>query len=741
MHKEDRSLISRTLDLLEFLQSHGMDLDHLAENAEQLSSLPDSQNIQLAWEAIRFMDEMPGGFLIYYAEGNEEIIYANKALLRIFQCTTMEEFRLLTGNSFRGLVHPEDLEEVEKSIALQIADSQYDLDYVEYRACRKDGTIAWIEDYGHFIQTPSTGGIFYVFLNDTTEKRNRILADRARLIQEKNEKERMLQNLILRHDQERAQINQEYLQHLEIIEGLSINYDSIFYADLDKNQLLPYRLSDRSQRIFDEKYQARPYDASIAEYRDTWVHPEDRALFAQITTPARVREELSGCSTYSFNYRILQGDTPRYVQLRIVNVEPEEHISQVIMGFRNVDEELQQEMEQRQMLMEALDNANLAIVAKNTFLSNISHDMRTPLNAIFGFTTLAKQNLPDPGVARIYLDRIETSSRQLLDMISKVLELSQTESEEAHAEELECDLCEAVQAVYDFMQPQAEEKHIDFRLDCSTVRHKLVYSDPEKIKQMLLYLANNAVTYTAPGGKVSITAAEQGELPNQYSVFQLMISDTGTGISEEFLERIFEPFARERNTTLSGIHGIGLGLTIAKNIVDLLGGTIDVQSAVGEGSTFTITLQLRVHPILCTTCKDDEDFHAEGMKLLLVEDNELNREIETELLQEAGLTIETAADGQIAVEKVSRSAPGDFDLILMDIQMPVMDGWTASKAIRSLENPALAGIPIIALSANVFASDIRKSAECGIDAHLPKPMDISTLLKTMAEVARKRKTP
>ena len=739
MHKEDRSLISRTLDLLEFLQHHGMDLDHLAENSETLSSLPNALDIQLALEAIRFMDEMPGGFLIYRAEGREEIIYANKALLRIFQCAAMEEFRSLTGNSFQGLVHPEDLDEVEQSIARQIADSQYDLDYVEYRACRKDGAVIWIEDYGHFIQTPSAGGIFYVFLNDTTEKRNRILADRAMLIQEKIEKERLLRSLILRHDQERARSNQEYLRHLEIIEALSISYDSIFYADLDQNQLLPYRLSSRGQSILGEKYQTRPFDLSIAEYRDTWVHPEDRALFTQVTSPAHIQAELSAKTTYYVNYRVLNGDVLQYLQLHMVNVDQGDHVSQVVMGFRRVDEELQREMERRQVLSEALDNANLAIVAKNTFLSNISHEMRTPLNAIFGFTTLAKQNLQDPAAARAYLDRVETSSRQLLDMISKVLDLSQTKSEEAHLEEHECDLCEAIQEIYDFMQPQAEEKHIDFQLDCSAIRHRLVCTDVEKIKQMLMYLTNNAVTYTGAGGRVSITAAEPGTLPNQYGVFQLIISDTGSGISEEFLERVFEPFVRERNTTLSGIHGIGLGLTLAKNIVDLLGGSIDVQSSVGQGSTFTITLQMRLSPTSYTADPSEEEFQAAGMKILLVEDNELNQEIETELLQEAGFLIEGAADGQIALDKVSHSSPGDFDLILMDIQMPVMDGWTASRAIRSLENPALAGIPIIALSANVFASDIRKSAECGIDAHLPKPMDISILLNTIEEVVRKRK--
>ena len=230
---------------------------------------------------------------------------------------------------------------------------------------------------------------------------------------------------------------------------------------------------------------------------------------------------------------------------------------------------------------------------------------------------------------------------------------------------------------------------------------------------------------------------------NHYATYQIVIKDTGIGISEEFLERIFEPFVREKNTTLSGIHGVGLGLSIAKNIVDMLGGTIKAQSVVGEGSTFTVTLRLRM-------CADAAQTAAEapgpvsavklsGQRILLVEDNELNLEIETAILQEQGFFIESAENGSIAVEKVKHSRPGDFDLVLMDIQMPVMNGWQAAKAIRELDDPALANIPIIAFSANVFERDIRMSMESGMNAHLTKPIDIPLLLKTFTEILQGEK--
>lgn len=701
--------------ILDLLHPNNIDiLDCLAEAEQQASLLPDSPQIQTAIEMIRFMDEVPAGFLIYRADEDEQIVYANTELLRMFQCDSIAEFRTLTGNSFRGLVHPNDLETVEQRIRAQITSRQYDLDCVEYRAHRKDGSLFWIEDYGHFIQDETVGGIFYVFLCDSTEKRNRLHGEQANL-------------------------NQEHLRQLEAIESLSINYDTILYADLDKNQLRPYRLGPRSENIFDVTQQAQAFDVCFANYLNTWVHPEDHALFSQAVTPDHIRKELEKNANYYLNYRILSGDELQYVQMRIVNVGHDSPVSQIVLGFRSVDEEVRREMEHRQALAEALENANLANIARNTFLSNVSHDMRTPLNAIFGFTALAKRNVHDTDAVQSYLEHIETSSHQLLDLINKVLELSHSESGKAHIAEVECSLSKTIQEVYDFLAPQAEEKEIDFTINCSGIRHHDVYSDPERLNQLALYLVNNAVTYTQPGGRVSITVSEQEELPNQYAVFQLVVADTGIGISQEFLGQIFEPFSREKNTTLSGIHGIGLGLSIAKNIVEMMDGTIDIQSEVGKGSVFTITLHLRLcSKSLPETFQETSDSQTRPLTILLVEDNEINLEIETELLQEMGFLIEPATDGSIAVEKMSHSFPGEFDLILMDIQMPVMDGWSAAVAIRKLDNPALARIPIIALSANVFEDDIRKSLESGIDAHLPKPMDLNLLLTTIERIRKKR---
>ena len=668
-----------------------------------LLSLPENEVSKI----IKFMDEMPGGFFIYHADGDEQIIYANAALLRIFQCSTMDEFKELTGNSFRGMVHHDDLEAVEKSINEQISNSQYNLDYVEYRIVRKDGTIRWLEDYGHFIHSESAGDIFYVFVGDATEKKN-----------------------------QQKLISQEYLRRLEVIKGLSVNYESILYVDLEKDEVLPYRLSARTKRQFGRELRARKYLDFITSYINTWVHPEDRQMLSQSVSLPYIRAKLLRAKSYSINYRILTGEESTYLQLRIVNVSNSRHISQIIMGYRGIDEDIQREMEQKKMLEEALHSANLAIAAKQTFLSNISHDMRTPLNAILGYTALAKEYISDSNTVLDYLSKIDTSGRQLLDFIEKVLDVTWTESNDTRISETECSLTAIIQDIYNSFRQKAEEKNIHFSTDLSALTHYDVYGDPEKISHLLRNLVSNAINFTNPGGIVSIAATETKNLASSYATFQFIIKDNGIGISKDFQESLFEPFEREKNTTISGISGSGLGLAIAKNLVDLMGGSIHVDSTVGCGSTFTVTLRLPIQdqPLSADSATEDILTQLLNQKILLVEDNEINLEIETELLSGLGLIIDTAENGKDAIEKVAGSTPNEYSLILMDIQMPIMDGWQAAKAIRELDNPALARIPIIALSANAFESDKRASIESGMNAHLPKPLDIPYLLETVAKI-------
>ncbi len=681
--KINHHFIESILELLYVLKNHEISMEQFMEEgvALPLHEWMDRQNLQTANAVIRFMDEMPGGFLIYRADGEEEIIYANRALLRMFQCDSLQEFLDMTGCSFRGLVYPEDLEEVEQSIWEQISASRYDLDYVEYRIARKDGSIRWIEDFGHFVHTEESGDIFYVFLSDATEKRERRMEERAKLVWEKRQNEQKIKKLTEEYDKERKLINQEYLRRLEVIEGLSVNYESILYADLEEQ------------------------------------------------------------NTYYINYRIQCRGETRFIQLRLVNVGAPEQISQIVLGSRLVDEEIRQELEKKAVLEEALNNANLAIRAKNSFLSNMSHDMRTPLNALFGYMNLAQKNIQDGELVSHYLDKMEGSGRRLLDLIDKVLELSWTEANDIELTETESDLTVMLGEIQDTILSSAQRKRISYSLDTSGLIHSVVYVDQERLKQALLHLLSNAVEYTQNYGKVSMQVTETEQLPNHYAVYQFIVQDTGIGIGGDFLEHLFEPFEREKNTTFSGIHGTGLGLTIAKNNIERMGGSIAVNSVVDVGSTFTVTLRLRIRDKISSPDKDIEDIlrRLRRQKILLVEDNEINREIETEILEELDFCIETAENGQIAVDRIRASEPGEYGLVLMDIQMPVMDGWEAAKSIRKLEDRELSRIPIIALSADAFESDKRRSMDSGMNSHLTKPMDVPLLLETIVEVCSSEK--
>lgn len=694
------------------------------------------QDAHAAYHLKHFADIMPGGFFIYRADEEETLIYANEAMLRIFQCDTVQEFREMTGNSFRGIVHPDDLEAVEESIREQIAHSQYDLDYVEYRIIRKDGGVRWLDDYGHFVHSETVGDVFYVFVGDATEKKERQIEKLETWFSEKLKKEQELQAQLDKYDKEMKVIHQEHLIRLEMIEGLSVDYESIFYVDLDKDRIKAYRVSERFQKQFSEHCAVRTFTGFDADYIAEWVYPEDRELLKGISDPAYIRREFerSGNRNFHLNFRVYGNhhDT-KYIQLRVVNVGSEESVSQVIFGYRNMDEEMIGEMQQKKLLKEALDEANLANNAKNLFLTNMSHDIRTPMNAIVGFTELARKHIQNQEKVANYLDMISTSSEQLLQLLNDVLEISRLESGAVNIEEEECSLMDIAHQVQMSILPKAAEKNITLSLDISNLKHDSVRADKGRLSQILTYLTDNAVKYTGADGRVTIVVIEkeQGGAQDDLVTYQFAIEDNGIGISEEFMSTLFEPFEREKNTTLSGIHGTGLGLTITKKLVDIIGGRIEVFSTAGEGSRFIVTLPLRLQESsgYFGTVEESVPQFSTAKRILIVDDNEINLEIEYEVLKDAGFLVDTAEDGSIAVEKIKQSKPGDYDLILMDIQMPIMDGYRATRAIREMKNPALAGIPIIAVSANAFEEDKRMAMESGMNAHLAKPLDTPRLYK------------
>ncbi len=689
-------------------------------------------------EIKQMMDQMPGGFFVYQADQEERIIYANKAMRRILGCDTFEEFQELTGGTFCGLVHPEDLDEVEESIQEQIAHSQYDLDYVEYRIIRKDGQVRWIEDYGHFIRSDTMGDVFYVFAGDATEKRKALQERQERLVYEKEQKEEELQRQTREYNKKLNFINQEQLRRLEVIEGLSISYESILYVNLETDKILPYRMGSRTERQFEGKLQPRPFGWFSVDYVKTWVCPEDQAMVIRAIDPVYMQQKLADSKSYYVNFRAVKDGEQQYLQLRIAGVGDERPVSRIVLGCRRVDEEVRHEMEQKKVFEDALNHARMANVTKNTFLANMSHDMRTPLNAINGFTALAKTHIDHPEILSEYLDGIETAGTQLLHLINDVLEISRIESGTMQAEDIPCSLRDIAENVQETVGISAGKKGIRFSVDLSGLTHADVYSDSQKLRQILFCLTNNGVKFTDGGGWVRLTVTEEKDPASNHAVYRFIVEDNGKGISQELQECIFEPFERGGASMTGEVQGTGLGLTIVKNFVEMMSGDLDLYSVPGEGSRFTVTLRLRIQSSQAMEPEKLGQALIQAMgsrKLLLVDDNQINLEIETELLEEAGFQVETAENGLEAVNKL-QAVPDRYGLVLMDIQMPVMNGYEAARAIRSMDDPACSGIPIIALSANAFEEDRYQSRESGMNAHMAKPADIPKLMELMGQVLR-----
>ncbi|MGN0690683.1 MAG: hybrid sensor histidine kinase/response regulator, partial [Oscillospiraceae bacterium] len=396
------------------------------------------------------------------------------------------------------------------------------------------------------------------------------------------------------------------------------------------------------------------------------------------------------------------------------------------------------EEERRKTLQKALDDAQHANRAKTVFLNNMSHDIRTPMNAIIGYTSLAKGHIDNRAQLSDYLEKIEVSSNHLLSLINDVLDMSRIESGKFRIEEKEVHLPDVIDDLRSIVQSDINAKQLDFSVETENLVNEDIICDRLRLNQILLNILSNAIKFTDKGGKVSLKVIQATEVREGYAGYEFRIKDNGIGISEEFKEHIFEAFTRERTSTVSGIQGTGLGMSITKNIVDIMGGTIKVESELGKGTEFTVNMSFRISSaIKAEEQKPESNFDFSGKKILLVEDNELNREIAVEILCEAGFVMDTAEDGEVAVEKIKSSPAKKYDLILMDIQMPHMDGYEATRQIRALDDAEKADIPIIAMTANAFEEDKQAALDAGMQGHIAKPVNIGVLLEMLRKILDK----
>jgi signal transduction histidine kinase/CheY-like chemotaxis protein len=376
---------------------------------------------------------------------------------------------------------------------------------------------------------------------------------------------------------------------------------------------------------------------------------------------------------------------------------------------------------------------DLASKAKSEFLSRMSHEIRTPMNGIIGMTAIALQNSDDKGKVVDCLEKIKTSSDYLLGLINDILDMSKIESGKMHIEQTDFSMNELLDTVRELIRPQAEAKNIGF-INSVDINNEWFVGDRLRISQVLINLLGNAVKFTPDNGLVTLTIKEEED--DNGSRLHFAVADTGIGISEEDHDRVFRSFEQASSNTVSKQKGTGLGLSISSRLVKMMGSAIKLESEPGNGSEFSFTLILP-HGKAVSSKEEGREVSFEGKKILVAEDNELNAEIAKSILEDCGFTVDIVSDGEQAVERIEGTEPNTYDLILMDIMMPVMDGLEATKAIRAMKREDCQTIPIIAMTANVFDDDLRKSVECGMNGHLSKPVEIDKMYKLLREILKK----
>lgn len=667
--------------------------------------------------------------------------------------------------------------------------------------------------------------------------------------------------------------NKKLEDQLAIVDALSRDYLNVFAVNTGEDTAKIIKMEGYVTSGLEKNFlKTFSYTPLVHQYVEERVYPGDQQELLEALSIDRVTEKLNSDMEYVGNYRVLIDGTIHNYQFTYVKVEGKRSREgfTVLAGFRNIDEIVREEQKQKQALTEALAQAQHANHAKTAFLNNMSHDIRTPMNAIIGFTSLAATHIDSRETVRNYLDKIMTSSKHLLSLINDVLDMSRIESGKVRINEEEASLPEIMHDLKTIVQSDIKAKQFEFYIDTLDITNETIICDKLRLNQVLLNILSNGMKYTKAGGTVSVRIIQTDSDPDGYASYQFRIKDSGIGMSEEFLKHLFEPFEREQTATVSGIQGTGLGLAIAKNIIDMMNGTVEVESEVGKGTEFIVSFRFRtvnqpqktehleklanlralivdddantcmsvskmlssigmnpdwttqgkeavvrtqfaieenkpysayvidwlmpdmngievvrrirkvigdtatiiiltaydwadieeeakeagvtafcskpiflskLHQILVAPymepeadTKEEQEEFLKNKRILLVEDNEINQEIAQEILGDAGLVIDIVGDGTEAVNTIKNVEAGTYDLILMDIQMPIMDGYEATRQIRAMEDPARSSVPIVAMTANAFDEDRQKAMEAGMNGHVAKPIDILKLMDILKDI-------
>ena len=483
------------------------------------------------------------------------------------------------------------------------------------------------------------------------------------------------------------------------------------------------------------------YEDAKANYINNFVAPSDRERLEKELTLENIIANTTSKKVFGVVFKRVVGDKECYYRIEFAQVQLPNGKTGIVAGFKDVDEDVRKEQEIQQVLRDAIDTANATSKAKSDFLSSMSHDIRTPMNGIIGMTAIATAHLDDRERVEDCLKKISEASSHLLSLINEVLDMNKIESGKVELNEENFNLSELVDTLLAMTKAQLESHHHTLKLDVADVVHENVIGDSHRIQQVFVNLMSNAIKYTPDGGTISLTVAERPTKAHGVACYEFVFEDNGIGMTEDFQKHLFEPFTRANDKKTAAIQGTGLGMTITQSLVRMMGGDIQVKSKPGEGSRFAVTIYLKFLDVQNAEAhKEDplknlEDLKFEGKRILLVEDHPVNAEIAKNVLQMTGLEVEWVMDGEAAVERMAGSNEGEFDLVFMDIQMPNMDGYQATAAIRAMTTYARR-IPIVAMTANAFADDIRKAKEVGMNDHISKPIDFKELAKILQKWIR-----
>ena len=523
-----------------------------------------------------------------------------------------------------------------------------------------------------------------------------------------------------------------YETQVSIVQTLSSNYLNVYLINPREKTLSVIKQEDHDVPDQDKKHNdTYPYDLFLSDYIRQRVHPDDRTMLEESLELDNVMGVLSGQSEYKGNYRINDRDGIHYYQFRFIKNEDS---GIIVLGFLNVDDVVESEIRHQKLLKEALDTAERANAEKSNFLSRMFHDMRTPLNGIIGLLEIDKKHENDIEFLKKNREKAFISASHLLSLINDVLDMSKIDEGGLVLNHEPFDLIRYEKETQMLIDMQAQKNGIDFTVHIAPeiYEHPFVYGSPLHLRRAMMNIYSNCIKYNRENGAIH---TEVDALPSHDHklVFRWTISDTGIGISREYLEKIFEPFTQENVDARSVYHGTGLGMSIAKALFEQMGGSIEITSTPGIGSTFVITLPFEEAEERDISSETESERNSiQGIKILLAEDNEINREVAQVLLEEEGAVVTAVSNGREAVKLFSRHPEGTFDVILMDIMMPLMNGYEATRQIRKLDRTDASSIPIIALTANAFAEDVRHALDCGMNAHLAKPLDVEKMIHTIA---------